>query len=138
PITKNAQLPLFAASDDTGKYVKAILLNKEATLGKRVLGGTAYYGPEQIVKEFTEVTGKKAQFVSVKPEDFKKGLQSGMALEQLKGLDEKLQMDLLESLLLLDDVGFYGGESLDWGNSLVEGKLTTWKEFVKNSPVFNQ
>ncbi|RPA88141.1 NmrA-domain-containing protein [Ascobolus immersus RN42] len=137
PITEKAQIPMFAASADTGKYVKAMLLNKEAVLGRQVPGATAYYDPVRIAKEFGEATGKKGLFVSIDPEDFKKSLQAGN-LEKLKlGVDEKIQLDLMEGMLLLDDVGYFGGESLEWGNSLVKEPLTTWKEFAKECPTFN-
>jgi len=130
PVPPSTPVPLVAIVEDTGKFVKAMLLKREEVLGKRVLGATAYYTMQQIVDEFTEVTGKKGRFVQSQPDEFKRALAQG-------GLNAAGQEEFLQNMFFMKDFGYYGGESLDWSHKLVGEPLTTWKQFVSESSVFN-
>ncbi|EGO57252.1 hypothetical protein NEUTE1DRAFT_121747 [Neurospora tetrasperma FGSC 2508] len=121
--------PLFDTAD-TGKFVKAAVLHREETLGKRLLGATEYLTGDQVVEGFKKVfpkAGATASYYQV-PED--------VYLDNLKGagMPDYVAQELLENFLLLGTFGYYGGESLDWTHSLVEDKLTTWEEFIKKTP----
>ncbi|KAI4135266.1 MAG: hypothetical protein LQ347_000814 [Umbilicaria vellea] len=132
PIPANSPMPLFATGYDTGKFVKAILLNREKCLGKHVLGATDYYTPEQIVEQFKEVkpnAGRGATYAELPPEVFKGFLgKTGMA--------EPVQEEMLQNMQLMPQFGYYFGASLKETHDLVGGGLTTWKEFAAKSPAW--
>ena len=133
PIPASSQVPLFAASEDTGKFIKGILLHREKTLGKRILAATAYYTLTQIVEEFKELypeAGKTAKYVELPHAVYKDILQKHA------GMSEHVAQEMLENMRLLNEFGYYGGESLDESHSILVDKLTTWKEFAQKSPAF--
>jgi hypothetical protein len=80
-----------------------------------------YYTPERIVNEFSEVTGHPAKFVQLKPEQFENSLPPNIGEE------------MLQNHLLLEGPGYYAGASLEESLALLDGKPTTWKEFVAKS-----
>lgn len=121
PVSENAQIPLFDAPEDTGKFVKAILKNADKLNGKQVLAATAYYTPKQIVADFEEASEHKARFIQISGDQFKSYLPKFMAEE------------ILENHILLDTTGYYAGVSLDDSLNLLDAKPVTWKEFVKKS-----
>ena len=150
PDPADAPIPFFDAEADTGKFVKAMFLNHEKVLGKRIYGATAYYTPTEIVDQFKEVfpnTGKKTAFSELPGDVFKNILGS-------MGTPEPIQEALLQNMRLLSEFGYYGGDSLD--SSLAVGSLvsafidhpltialkilsekpTTWKEYMKREPAF--
>lgn len=111
PVSINAPIPLLDTIDDTGKFVKGILLNREKLLGKRVYGATDYYSSERLIKEFAEVfpeAGKDAKAVEIPAEVFK-----GILTKAGRPADE-----LLQNFQMLDDCGYYGGDSLAESHSV--------------------
>jgi uncharacterized protein YbjT (DUF2867 family) len=114
PIPGTTPVPLLNTAGDTGKFVKAILLNREKTLGKRIYGATEYYTLDEMVKQFKEQypeAGKTAKAVELPHEVFKGILQkTGMPAE---GAEE-----LLQNMRLMNEYGYYGGESLDESHSV--------------------
>ncbi|KFY94061.1 hypothetical protein V500_03432 [Pseudogymnoascus sp. VKM F-4518 (FW-2643)] len=125
PVSKDTKFPLLDALADTGKFVKAIIKNREKLLGKHILGATDYYTLEQIVVDFSEVSGKKASFVQLTAEQY------------TAVLPPMLAPALLESHLFIENPGYFTGESLAESLAILEEKPTTWKEFVKGTPAFN-
>jgi hypothetical protein len=114
PVPGLSPVPLLDTAGDTGKFVKGILLNREKTLGKRILGATAYYTPDQIVKQFQDKyseAGKTAKFAQL-PHSVYKGI-----LEKV-GMPEPIAEELLQNMRLLNEFGYYGGESLDESHSV--------------------
>lgn len=101
-----------------GKFVKAAITHHPSTEGRRILAAQDYYTAPQIMQEFTEVTGQKAEVVRV-PEDTFKSFIPAPAAEEM-----------LQNMQLLEDPGYYGGESLEPSLALLDEKPTTWKEFV--------
>jgi uncharacterized protein YbjT (DUF2867 family) len=131
PTPSSLQIPLFYPPD-TGKYVKAAVLNRDKTLGKKILGATTYLTGDEIVEAFKKVypeAGKTAKFYEVPEQDFKDSLVK-------MGNPEFVATELLENMKLMYDFGYYGGESLDWTHSLCEDHLTTWEELLKTSEAF--
>ncbi|RHZ62451.1 NmrA/HSCARG family protein [Aspergillus thermomutatus] len=118
---EKAKFPLFDAAEDTGLFVRAALKNLDKLEGKHVLEATAYYTPVEIVDTFSKVTGKKAAFVRVTPEQYKASLPEAVAQEYL------------ENHLFVEDPGYFLGESLDDSLKLLDSKPTTWAEFVKKN-----
>jgi hypothetical protein len=101
-----------------GKFVKAAIKHFPTTAGRRILAACDYYTPSRLVAEFAEVSGHKAQAVQIPAETFKSFLPAPVAQE------------LLENILLLGDVGYYGGEDLGPSLALLDEKPIDWKEFV--------
>ncbi|KAF9869604.1 NmrA-like family protein [Colletotrichum karsti] len=132
PIPASAPMPLFDASADTGKFVKAIVLNRDKLLGKRVLGATEYVTTGEAVETFKRVypeAGKNAKYNEI-PHDAFRGALKGM------GMPDFAAEEMLQNMRLLDEFGYFGGEKLDESHALVEDKLTTWEEHVKNAKAF--
>ena len=73
PNPTTAPIPLFDTAADSGKFIKAILLAGSKTFGKTYNGSVAYKTPEEIVAEWSEVTGAKATAVVADPEQWKAG-----------------------------------------------------------------
>ncbi|KAL8703410.1 MAG: hypothetical protein Q9201_003413 [Fulgogasparrea decipioides] len=132
PLPDDSPMPLFDAEGDTGKFVKAMFLNEQKVLGKRIYGATAYYTPTEIVNQFKElfpVTGKKTSFSEL-PGDVFKGIMAST------GAPEPVQEEMLQNMRLMPEFGYYGGDKLDASLAILSDKPTTWKEFAKGSPVF--
>jgi len=125
PVSKTARFPLIDTAADVGKFVKAIIKNREKLLGKRVLGATDYYTPERIVAEFEEVTGKKTSYVQVTPEQYKAAMPAAIATE------------FLENHLFIEDPGYFNGDSLEESLAILEDEPTKWTEFIKKTAAFN-
>ncbi|KAM0477759.1 hypothetical protein ACHAPX_005523 [Trichoderma viride] len=116
--------PLFDAAADTdilGKFVKVAIKNFPAQSGKRILAAADYYTIDRLISEFSEVIGKPAQAVQISDDKFKSFLSPAVAQE------------LLENMKLLEDPGYYAGESLESSLGLLEEKPTTWKQFVEKN-----
>lgn len=65
--------------------------------------------------------GKPAQAVQISDDEFKSFLSPAAAQE------------LLENMKLLEDPGYYAGESLEDSLGLLEERPTSWKEFVEKN-----
>ncbi|RFU74814.1 hypothetical protein TARUN_7438 [Trichoderma arundinaceum] len=113
--------PLFAAAEDTGKFVKAAIKNFPSQSGSRILAAADYYTIDRLISEFSEVIGKPAQAVQISDDEFK------------SFLSEAAGQELLENMKLLEDPGYYAGEALEGSLALLEEKPTTWKEFVEKN-----
>lgn len=126
-----AKIPMYDPAD-TGKYVKAIVLNRDKLLGKQFYGATAYMTPNDVVAVFKKtfpVAGKTASFYSV-PHDQYVSILTGMHLPLFAA------EELLENMRLMSEGGYYGFDSLDESHSYVEDHLTTWENFIKKDPAF--
>lgn len=89
--------------------------------GKRILAAASYYTPDEIVDTFSKVSGKKAVFIQVSPEQYKASLPLALAEEYL------------DNQLFVENPGYYLGESLQPSLKLLDSKPTTWAEFVKKN-----
>ncbi|EFR01094.1 hscarg protein [Nannizzia gypsea CBS 118893] len=132
PVPNDTPIPLFDSSRDTGKFVKAILLNREKVLGKQVYGATDYYTPDRIIAEFQAVKSQDGQggaAIRIPDEDFKGILAIG-------NMSEKAREEMLQNMQLLYMFGYYGGASLKESLDLLDEPPTTWKEFVEQEPAW--
>ncbi|KAI0443257.1 NMRAL1 protein [Xylaria telfairii] len=131
PIASTSPIPLYNPAD-TGKYVKGIVNNKEALLGKRFTGATEYLTAQGVIDTFKSVfpeAGKTAGYFETPKDAFYGFMKS-------TGLPEFAVDEMYENMVLMQDFGYYGGLQLDESLGFVEDRLTTWAEFVKNSPAF--
>jgi hypothetical protein len=149
PIPTSAPVPLLDTGEDTGKFVKGILLNREKALGKRIYGATDYYTVEEIVKEFKEQypeAGEHATAVQL-PHAVFKGILAAA------GTPEESAEELLQNMRLMSEYGYYGGADLKESHEVsledpeatismlilfqvLVDKLTTWKDFMAKSEAF--
>ncbi|KAH6705378.1 hypothetical protein BKA61DRAFT_581143 [Leptodontidium sp. MPI-SDFR-AT-0119] len=124
PISKDAKIPLIDAGSDMGLFVKAAIKHQskvpETKSSLRPIAATDYYTPEQIISKFTEVTGKKANYVQITAEVSKSFCPAPMADE------------MLDNRLFLESPGYYAGRSLEGSHALLDAKPTCWKDFVKS------
>lgn len=93
---------------------------------KHLLVAQDYYDIDRMISDFAEASGKKINFSQVSHEEYKNSLPPIMGLE------------LLENHLLIEEPGYYGGESLKESHDAVPEKLTTWKEFVAKTEAFQE
>lgn len=107
-----------------GLFVKAAIKHQskvpETKSSLRPIAATDYYTPEQIISKFTEVTGKKANYVQITAEVSKSFCPAPMADE------------MLDNRLFLESPGYYAGRSLEGSHALLDAKPTCWKDFVKS------
>lgn len=132
PIPISSPVPLLDTEEDTGKFVKGILLNREKTLGKRIYGATAYYSVEEIVKEFAEQypeAGKGAQAVELPHAVFKDIMEKA-------GTPADSAEELLQNMRLMNEYGYYGKADLKESQGILADRPTTWKEFMARSEAF--
>ncbi|KAK4686160.1 hypothetical protein P7C73_g3972, partial [Tremellales sp. Uapishka_1] len=133
PVKEDAQLPLIDAETATGSFVKAILMNKEATLGKDIYGADAYYTPQQVVDGFVKAfpeDGKGATFQTT-PDDVFIQIMTGMKMPQ------HVAEEMLQNMHLLNkEYGYYEGKDLKESHSILTDPLVSWTEFVKKAPAF--
>lgn len=113
--------PHVDSNTTSGKFVKAAIKNFPSQAGSRILAASDYYTIDQLISEFSEVMGKPAHAVQIDDDKFKSFLSPVAAQE------------LLENMKLLEDPGYYAGESLAGSLALLEEKPTTWKEFVEKN-----
>ena len=115
PTPADGQIPLVDIENDTGKFVKAALLDREGTLGKRILGAEKYYTPEEVVKVFEETfpqDGKGTTFQRTPDEMF-------VQIMKGSGMPDHGAEEMLENFQLLDkQYGYYNGEALDESHSV--------------------
>ncbi|KAK2728971.1 hscarg protein [Colletotrichum kahawae] len=113
-------------------YVKGAILHEKEVLGKRILGATTYMTGEEIVDGFKRVfseSGKTARYYQLSEDQFRGVIKTQNSPDYI--IDEMHQ-----NMRLLNEFGYYGGESLNWTHQLVKERLTTWEEFAKGDPGF--
>ncbi|KAK3614565.1 hypothetical protein LTR22_027735 [Elasticomyces elasticus] len=97
---EEAQIPLLDKTGYIGKFVRAIMQDFPACVGKQVHAAVDYYTPERLMADFSEVVGSPASFVQV-------------PVETLKGfLPPLVAQEILENMLLFEEPGYYAGASL--------------------------
>ena len=108
PMPASTPIPFFDAGDDTGKFVKGILMHRDKVLGKRVLAATDYYTPTDVITIFKDLfpkAGESARFVQASKDDYKGALAQA-------GMPEKAQEELYENMAFMNEFGYYGKASL--------------------------
>jgi uncharacterized protein YbjT (DUF2867 family) len=128
PFNKDTKIPLYDPASDTGTFVAAILLKPDETLNKRVQGASPYITPEELIKQYTEVTGVEATYHHLTWDEFKANLPPAAAEE------------LAANFQLLVDFDYYVGEPADAVEKSLElvksaglKAPVNWAEFVKKN-----
>lgn len=106
--TDKPVIPLLHTQEDTGKYVKGILKNRDQLLGKRIYAAERYYSAEEMVREFEAVkpeAGKGAQAVQLPVEAFRGILQKG-------GMTPDIAEELSQNFEVMNQAGYFDGADL--------------------------
>lgn len=132
PVPESAPMPLIDTRADTGKWIRG-MVNKGVP-GQRVLGATAYYKFSEMLDTFKKVfpkEGAKAKFVQVPHDQYQEFLKGA-------GFPPHVALEMLENMRLLEEFGYYGGESLDESIAVAGGvdKLTSLEQHLRNAPEF--
>lgn len=131
PIPAKSIFPMYYTGD-TGKYIKAAVLNESKVLGKYLLAASAYMTGQEIVDGFKNVypkSGATAAYYEVPEEQFRAYMKS-------QNSPDFVIEEMHQNMRLLNEFGYWGGDSLDWTLGLVDDHLTTWEEFAKTAPGF--
>ena len=110
PMEEDAQIPMIDIAD-TGKYVKAILENKNEWMGKEVYGAQRYYTPPEVVEIFKRnYPGQNAKFISLTEEEFTQNMEA-------QGRPRPIAEEMAESMMLMNkQYGYYNGADLKASN----------------------
>jgi hypothetical protein len=132
PVPESTPAPLIDTCADTGKWIRGIV--KSGRTGHRVLGATKYYTLADVLATFRKVyphEGAKAKYVQVGHEEYSKQWEAD-------GMPAFVGLEMMENLRLLDEFGYYGGESLDESVALAGGPdaLTSLEEHFRKAPQF--
>lgn len=121
PVSQHCLSGIPSKLTAAGLFVTAAIVHGDKLEGKRLLAASAYYSAEEVVDTFSAVTGKKAVFVQVTPDQFKASLPDVVAQE------------FLENHLFIEEPGYYLGEPLDESLKLLDSKPVDWATFVKKN-----
>ncbi|CRG83341.1 NmrA-like family domain-containing protein 1 [Talaromyces islandicus] len=121
PLEGNSKIPCIDIQADMGLFVKGAIKNREKVLGKQIYASVEYYNFEQLVNDFSNVTGKPAAYMKVPGEAFKTFLPENKATE------------VYETLMFIQDFGYYAGADLTESLDLLDEKPTEWKDFVEKN-----
>ena len=137
PAPASTPIPFFDASEDSGKFVKAMVLKRDQVLGKNVLAATDYYTVQQVLDTFTKVKGKQADFWQVDKETYTGFLKGA-------GMPEFAAVELYENMSFMEEFGYYGKRSLEWSLSVRRGPgssvsgliilMLTWLQLLDEKP----
>ncbi|KAL2816062.1 nmrA family transcriptional regulator [Aspergillus cavernicola] len=128
PANIETELPLIDAAADVGKFVKAIFLNPEASLGRLFSAYSRYYTIGGII-EIIKKNGVDAVYEATDSEVFKAGMGA-------KGVPEFFQDDLVQVIEFGVEYGFFGGVGNGDAHKLVKEPLTSLEETLKSSAHF--
>lgn len=132
PMPPTTPIPWFDTNDDTGKFVKAMIMKREQVLGKNILAATAYTNVEEVPQTFSKVkpeAGKGAQFVTLDKDTYKRFLK-------MAGMPDFVQEELYENMAFMNEFGYYGKRSLDESLALLDEKPTSLAEYFEKAPAF--
>ncbi|KAE9364578.1 NAD(P)-binding protein [Stipitochalara longipes BDJ] len=127
PFSPTLKIPLISVASDTGKYVKAILLNREGVLGKQVSAGEKYYSPEEIVKVLREVGGLDVVVEQIDEQEYRTQMAA-------MGAPEFYVDDMVDNIRFVETYGFFSERAAEEGRELVGEHLESFEEWVTKSP----
>ena len=116
PIPKTATVPLISVTEDVGKYVKSILLNREKVLGKQICAAEKYYGLDEIVNVLREDGGLDVVYEQCSEKEYREGLAA-------IGVPKFFQEDMAQNMKYISSYGMFGGMSLEEGHEVSSYQL---------------
>jgi hypothetical protein len=133
PIPESATSPYIDTRADTGKFVRGIV--GQGPKGQRVLGASGYVTFIEVLATFKKLypkEGAKAIYQEL-PKDVYQGI-----LETHAKMPSYAAEEMVENFRLIDEFGYFGGESLDESIALAGGvgELTSLEQHFRNAPAF--
>lgn len=110
PANSRTSFPVLDAAADLGKYVKAVLLTPETSLGQEIYAAESYYTLEEVVETLKRL-GVNVSLCVVDKTSFKTGLAS-------KGLPEFFQEALLQLIQYVEEYGTFGDGNIGEGHKV--------------------
>lgn len=120
PIASTVKWPLLSVNEDTGKYVKAILLNRERLLGKQICAGEKNYSIDETIRVMNEKGGIKVTLEQCSEDEYKKALEE-------KGLPDFFRDDMSENMQFVAEFGFFSDSELDTGHEVSGFDELSWR-----------
>jgi len=100
PVPASTKMPLISVNKDTGKYVKAMLLQPQKIIGERIYTGVKYYTLNETAEIIQRIGGLDVEFEQCTDEAFRKSL-AGV------GAPEFLQEDMSQNMKYVQEYGFF-------------------------------
>ncbi|PWY65681.1 nmrA family transcriptional regulator [Aspergillus sclerotioniger CBS 115572] len=129
PGSVKTAVPIIDPTADLGKFVKAILLSPEKSLGRKFNIAGRSHTVEEVIA-VAKGLGVDVTFHAVDKETFKAGIAS-------KGLPEVVQEDMSQLVQYTHEYGYFDGAGFEEAHKLLVDPLTTLEESFKNSAVFS-
>lgn len=124
-LRPDSEIPFFD-TNDTGKFVGAILEEPEKFQGKILNAATGMYSFKTIAEKISKVSGKTVKYNQIPKDKFKEQIPAPIA------------EDMTEMFQFLDKYNLYGPqtkEKVQWGTQQVREELTTFDEFLRRNPL---
>ncbi|KAH8901331.1 NAD(P)-binding protein [Thozetella sp. PMI_491] len=118
-ITAKTLLPYINSSEDTGKFLGAILAEPEKFEGKTLTGAVGLYSMEAVAAIMSKATGKTITYRKVSLESFKTTVPYA---SDMWG----------DCLKFMEEFNYYGPNTnglITWATENARGRLTTLEEF---------
>lgn len=119
-------LPLIDTTEDSGKYVGAILAEPEKYEGKIFSASTRLYSYSEIAETMSKASGKTVAYKQLPLSVWSSFLPAGP------------KDYLVDMFLWIQDYGYYGPQTemlVDWTAKQACGKLTTLEEYLARCPL---
>ncbi|KAG8859567.1 hypothetical protein FRB96_004451 [Tulasnella sp. 330] len=127
PVSADCIVPSLDTARDYGLFVRKVIEDPSLANAKDVGAYGEFISYAQMVKEWSEITGKDMRYLEVTKEQY---IAGGVA----SGLPERIALELYEMFAVIAEEGYFSG--LDIGRSRLpeglEGMAFTWAEFVKS------
>ena len=124
-VSPDTLIPLIDTSNDTGKYVGAILANPDKYQGKVFTACTKLYKMSEVTDIMSKASGKTINYAQ-------------MPLQVWSGfLPPPMAGPLVDMFTFIQDYGYYGPDTkkdVEWTVQQVPG-LTTLEEYLKRCPL---
>lgn len=113
PVPSTTKIPLISVNKDTGKYVKAILLNQEKMLGKKIFAGEKMYTLDEATGVLKNVGGLNVKFVQCPDKEYRQGLE-------MMGMPDFFKDDMSDSMKFVGGYDLFDGVGVEEGQKVCQ------------------
>ncbi|GAA5854797.1 hypothetical protein JCM9279_000949 [Rhodotorula babjevae] len=117
PIAPSTKIALIDTNGDYGAYVREAIEGESFKPGSEILAAAEEISLDDMVKQFSEVTGAKASYYQLGHDDF-------LAAAGPVG------KEMLDMFLWFEEFGYFGGKDLAPSQRDLAVPVKTWREFV--------
>lgn len=123
PTGRSAKVPFIDIGSDYGMFVRVAIESDEFAKGGEIYTASEELSVDEVVEQWSEVTGKKITYNELTPDAFKDRLKAFGAPDFLLDI-------FTDNFIGFSEVGYYGGRPCFPVDKLPR-KTRTWKEFAK-------